>query len=99
MIPVAQVLSLDSEPGLTRYDVMCPYCDRIHHHQWLGGDTAFTVLAPCSPAGSSDRYRVFLPKNFVTRCNTRSLSTSALRPAAVGRDDNAINEVPHLWEE
>lgn len=57
-LPIAQLLSLDREPGLTRLDVLCPYCNRVHHHSWSGDDTAFSVPAPCS---SSQRYRINVP--------------------------------------
>lgn len=57
-LPVAQVLTVDREPGLTRYDVLCPYCNRVHHHQWLSTDIAFATTAPCD---GIQRYRVTLP--------------------------------------
>ena len=57
-LPVAQLVSTDREPGLARYDALCPYCNRVHHHQWLGDDAAFAVTAPCD---GTQRYRVKLP--------------------------------------
>jgi hypothetical protein len=54
-IPTAQLLGVDYEPGFARYDVLCPYCQRVHHHQWQGVDTVFAVIAPCSGVL---RYRV-----------------------------------------
>lgn len=56
-MPEAQMLWVDREPGLTRYDVFCPYCNRVHHHSWLGTETRFSVAAPC---GTGQRYRVRL---------------------------------------
>lgn len=56
--PAAQVLCVERDRGFTRYDVLCPYCHRVHHHQWLGTDTTFAVAAPCSDAL---RYRMRLP--------------------------------------
>ncbi len=57
-LPVAQVLSVDREPGITRLDVLCPYCGAIHHHQWLSAVTRFTENAPCSSETDLRRYHV-----------------------------------------
>jgi hypothetical protein len=57
-LPVAQVVGVDRDRGLVRYDVVCPYCHQVHHHQWHGTDTAFAVTAPCA---ITERYRVQLP--------------------------------------
>ncbi len=62
----ARVLWVEREPGLVRYDVLCQYCNGIHHHQWLGADTRFSVVAPCSPA---QRYRVRLAAVLASRPN------------------------------
>lgn len=56
-LPLAQLMFVDREPGLTRFDVLCPYCRRVHHHPWLGTETRFSVNAPCSPG---QRYRIRL---------------------------------------
>lgn len=82
-LPVAQVVSVDYEPGLARYDVLCPYCNRVHHHRWFGTDTRFAVMAPCS--NSAQRYRVNMPSAPPTKRN--------------GRDDNAIHEYENNWIE
>ncbi len=55
-LPVAQVVSVDREPGITRLDVLCPYCHAVHHHQWLGAAARFTVNAPCSTVDDLRRY-------------------------------------------
>lgn len=84
-LPVAQLLSIGREPGFARLDVLCPYCQRVHHHQWLGAEARFTVIAPCSTSSDLRRYRLKmypLPPN--------------KRPA---RDDNAFDEPPPNWEE
>lgn len=60
-LPVAQLLSVDREPGFARLDVLCPYCQRVHHHQWDGTDVRFAVTAPCSTGSSLRRYRVTMP--------------------------------------
>lgn len=40
-LPIAQLLSVEHEPGFARLDVLCPYCNAVHHHQWLGTDSKF----------------------------------------------------------
>lgn len=55
---VAEVVSVDREPGITRLDVLCPYCGSVHHHQWLNTAARFTVNAPCSTGADLRRYYV-----------------------------------------
>lgn len=57
-LPVAQVLCVDREAGLVRYDVLCPYCNAVHHHQWFGTKAAFVMTASCSTGSDARRYSV-----------------------------------------
>ncbi|BBY71619.1 hypothetical protein MPRI_38060 [Mycobacterium paraintracellulare] len=57
-LPVAQVVSVDREPGIVRLDVLCPYCGAVHHHQWLNAAVRFTANAPCSTGADLRRYHV-----------------------------------------
>lgn len=57
-LPTAQLLTVDHERGLRRCDVLCPYCNRVHHHRLPGDDAAFTATAACSRTLT---YRVALP--------------------------------------
>ena len=83
-LPVAQVVAVNRERGQVRYDVLCPYCHRIHHHQSLGQDISSDLTAPCSTARSALRYRTRLDQD----------STDE------GRDDNAADtHYEHNWIE
>lgn len=84
-LPVAQVVSIDREPGITRLDVLCPYCNAVHHHQWLGAARRFTVQAPCSTGADLRRYHVKI----------HSLPTSNRD----GINDNAMHEFENNWIE
>lgn len=94
--PEAQVLSIDREPGLARYDVWCPYCSAVHHHQWSGTDTRFAVTAPCSGA---QRYRVDLRTVLVQRPKCNVSGPHPVFHGASGRDDNAMHEYENNWIE
>ncbi|MEE3805000.1 hypothetical protein [Mycobacterium intracellulare] len=84
-LPVAQVLSVDREPGITRLDVLCPYCSAIHHHQWLNAAARFTVNAPCSTGADIRQYHV----------KAHSLQASNHDDI----NDNAMHEYENNWIE
>lgn len=63
-LPEAQVLCVEPSPDLLRFDVLCPHCRQVHHHQWNGTDTRFSVPASCDPG---QRYRVRLTQVHTTR--------------------------------
>lgn len=99
-LPVAQLVSIDWEPGLTRYDVLCPYCNAVHHHRWLGTDTRFALTAPCSCAR---RYRVDLSGFVAAGQPKRDVSQPHIVTPQPGgqscRDDNAMHEYENNWTE
>lgn len=94
-LPIAQLLCVDREPGFVRYDVLCPFCNAVHHHQWIGTDTRFALTAPCSCAR---RYRVDLSGAVGAGRPKRDVS----QPHPVferrqDRDDQAMHEHENNW--
>lgn len=84
-LPVAQIVSVDREPGITRLDVLCPYCGAVHHHQWLNAAVRFTVNAPCSSETDLRQYHVKVHSS-----PTRNHD---------GINDNAMHEYENNWIE
>ncbi len=100
--PVVPLFSLQlSGEGQGRFTVRCPHCNMLHSHRWYGNHVCFDASASCGVGKDVRMYRVDLRAALAVKQTKRNVSEPHIVNRASGehRDDNAISDVPLLWEE